>query len=386
MTGIVRFLAIALGVYALSNTYILRRTFQGLEGLGWLGTSLRAFLVLWVLAFPAGRIAERVLPWAGFSRFLVVTGSFYLGVMATSIFLFFGCDIALLAGRVFPTLPFFGHSGPVPSSLRRGVLLFVTLITALVTIAGTVNSLLPRTRETVFEFSRGFGKPMRVVFFSDLHMGPLVGNGRVRDLVKRVNALAPDLVLLGGDIVDEDVSRLAEEKMAEALGQLSPRLGCFAVTGNHEYYAGEQEAVSYLQSAGIRVLRDETVMVEDRLVIAGRKDRTATRFGERRLPLQELLREAPKGLPVLLLDHQPRSLKEAESAGVDLQLSGHTHNGQLFPFNLVTGLLFEVSRGWKTLGSLSVLVSSGVGTWGPPMRTSAAPEIWLLELRFPDDS
>lgn len=171
--------------------------------------------------------------------------------------------------------------------------------------------------------------------------------------------------------------------MAEALGQLCPRLGCFAVTGNHEYYAGEEEAVSYLESAGVRVLRDEAVTIEGRLVIAGRKDRTAGRFGERRLPLKEILSGIPEGLPVLLLDHQPRDLREAESAGVDLQLSGHTHNGQLFPFNLVTRHLFEVSQGWKTLGRTTVLVSSGVGTWGPPMRTSAPPEIWLLELRFP---
>jgi predicted MPP superfamily phosphohydrolase len=131
------------------------------------------------------------------------------------------------------------------------------------------------------------------------------------------------------------------------------------------------------------VLRDETVTVEGRLVIAGRKDRTAARFGENRGSVESLLEGAPKGLPVLLMDHQPRDLSEAEAAGVDLQLSGHTHNGQLFPFNLVTGRLFQVSRGWKTLGRMKVLVSSGVGTWGPPMRTSAAPEIWLLELRFP---
>lgn len=386
MTGFLRFLSIALGVYALTNAYILRRAFQGLAGPAWPESLLRILLLFWVLAFPAGRIAERVLPWAGFSRFLVLTGSFYLGVMATSLFLFLGCDIALLAGRAFPAMPFFGHSGPVPLSIRRGVLLFVTLATALVVIAGALNSLFPRTREAAVQFSRGRGEPLRVVFFSDLHMGPLVGNGRVRDLVKRVNVLNPDLVLLGGDIVDEDVSRLAEEKMAEALGQLSPRIGCFAVTGNHEYYAGEEEAVSYLESAGIRVLRDEAVTVEGRLVIAGRKDRTAVRFGEKRKPLLELLEKVPGGLPVLLLDHQPASLKEAEAAGVDLQLSGHTHNGQLFPFNLVTGRLFDVSRGWKVLGRTAVLVSSGVGTWGPPMRTSAAPEIWLLELRFPGDS
>ena len=383
MTAFFRFLSIALAVYASVNAYILRRAFQGLAGLGWRGGLAWTFLFLWVLAFPAGRIAERALPWAGFSRILVLAGSVYLGVMATSFFLFLGCDIAILAGRAFPSMPLFGHTGPVPVSLRRAVLILVSLLTVLVVTAGTLNSLFPRTRETSVELSRGSGKPLRVVFFSDLHMGPLVGNGRVRALVERVNALRPDIVLLGGDIVDEDVSRLAEEKMAEALGKLSPRPGSFAVTGNHEYYAGEEEAVSYLESAGIRVLRDETVTVEGRLVIAGRKDRTAARFGENRGSVKSLLEGAPKGLPVLLMDHQPRDLSEAEAAGVDLQLSGHTHNGQLFPFNLVTGRLFQVSRGWKTLGRMKVLVSSGVGTWGPPMRTSAAPEIWLLELRFP---
>lgn len=168
--------------------------------------------------------------------------------------------------------------------------------------------------------------------------------------------------------------------MAEALGKLSPRLGSFAVTGNHEYYAGEPEAVSYLESAGIRVLRDEAVVVENRLLLVGRKDLTASRFGEKRLPLEEILRETRKNLPVLVMDHQPGNLAEAESAGVDLQVSGHTHNGQLFPFNLVASRVHGIARGWETRGKTRFLVSSGVGTWGPPMRTSAAPEIWVLTL------
>jgi predicted MPP superfamily phosphohydrolase len=142
--------------------------------------------------------------------------------MATSFFLFLGCDIAILAGRAFPSMPLFGHTGPVPVSLRRAVLILVSLLTVLVVTAGTLNSLFPRTREPSGELSRGSGKPLRVVFFSDLHMGPLVGNGRVRALVERVNALRPDIVLLGGDIVDEDVSRLAEEKMAEAWENFRP--------------------------------------------------------------------------------------------------------------------------------------------------------------------
>ncbi len=382
MTGFISFFAIALGVYALTNAYILWRAFQGLAGLGTPGIFARLFLVLWILAYPVGRIAERTLPWAGFSRCLVVSGSLYLGFMVTALFLFLASDLALLAGRLFPALPLLGHHGPAPFSLRRTLLLAVTGLSILVVSLGTVNSLFPRVREAKIDLQGRGGTPLRVVLFSDLHMGPIVGNGRVRKLVKQVNALEPDLVLLVGDIVDEDVSRLAEERMAEALRELSPRIGSFAVTGNHEYYAGEEEAVSYLESAGIRVLRDEAVTVEDRLVIAGRKDRTASRFGEKRLPLGEILREAPRGLPVLAMDHQPRNLEEAEAAGVELQVSGHTHHGQILPFNLVTSRLYEISRGWGVRGKTRFLVSSGVGTWGPPMRTSAAPEIWLLVLDF----
>ena len=382
MTGFISFFAVALGIYALTNAYILVRVFQGLAGPGMPSIIARVFLVLWILAYPVGRIAERTLPWAGFSRCLVVSGSLYLGFMVTALFLFLACDTALLAGRLFPALPLVGHQGIAPSSLRRTILLAVTCLSILVVGLGTVNSLFPRVREAKLDLPGRSGKPIRVVLFSDLHMGPLVGNGRVRNLVKQVNALDPDLVLLVGDIVDEDVSRLAEERMAEALSGLSPRIGSFAVTGNHEYYAGEEEAVSYLESAGIRVLRDEAVVVEDRLVIAGRKDRTASRFGENRLPLGEILRETRRDLPVLVMDHQPRNLAEAEAAGVDLQVSGHTHHGQILPFNLVTSRLYEISQGWGTRGKTRFLVSSGVGTWGPPMRTSAAPEIWLLELDF----
>jgi predicted MPP superfamily phosphohydrolase len=382
VTGFISFFAIALGVYALANAYILVRAYQGTTGRGIPGIVARVLLALWILAYPAGRIAERTLPWDGFSRCLVVSGSLYLGFMVTALFLFLAFDTALLAGRLFPALPLFGHRGPAPASLRRTVLLAVTTLSILVVGLGTVNSLFPRVREAKIDLPGTSGKPVRVVLFSDLHMGPLVGNGRVRNLVKQVNDLDPDLVLLVGDIVDEDVSRLAEERMAEALSGLSPRIGSFAVTGNHEYYAGEEEAVSYLESAGIRVLRDEAVVVENRFVIVGRKDRTASRFGESRLSLGEILRESRRDLPVLVMDHQPRNLAEAEAAGVDLQVSGHTHHGQVLPFNLVTSRIYEISRGWGVRGKTRFLVSSGVGTWGPPMRTSAAPEIWLLVLEF----
>jgi len=376
------FFATAMGIYALVNAYILRRAFQGLEGPGWANASVRAFLVLWALSYPVGRIVERLLPSANFPRTLVVWGSVYLGFMVTALFLFAAADIALLAGRLAPGLPFAGHRGPAAPALRRTVLLAVAALSALIVGYGAVNSLFPRVREETVLLEGPAGRPLRVVLFSDLHMGPLMGNGRVRSLVRKVNALSPDVVLLVGDIVDEDISRLAEERMAEALRDLSPKLGSFAVTGNHEYYAGEEEAVSYLESAGITVLRDQAVVLDGRLVLAGRKDLTAARFGGSRLPLPKILEGLPEGKPVLLMDHQPRNLEESEAAGVSLQVSGHTHNGQIFPFNFVTSRIYEVSRGWGSRGDTRVLVSSGLGTWGPPMRTSAAPEIWVLTLEF----
>ncbi len=377
------FFTIVLGIYGLTNAYILRRAVQGTAGMGGWGTLARFLLVAWILAYPVGRVAERVFAWNGIFRTLVVTGSVYLGLMATALFLFLAFDLATLAGRLIPSLPFFGHQGPVTVEFRRVTLFVVFGLSALIVALGALNSFFPRVREATLDLpGRSGTPPLRVVLFSDLHMGPLMGNGRVLSLVNQVNALSPDLVLLVGDIVDEDVSRLTEERMAEVLNKLSPRLGTFAVTGNHEYYAGESEAVSYLREAGIRVLRDEAVIVGDRLVLAGRKDWTAERFGEKRLPLKNILEGLPRDLPVLLMDHQPRKLFEAEAAGVALQVSGHTHNGQIFPFNLVTSKLFEISRGWGRRGSTRFLVSSGVGTWGPPMRTSASPEIWLLTLRF----
>lgn len=379
------FFATALGIYALVNAYILRRAFQGLAGFGWANAPLRALLVVWALSYPVGRVAERLLPSANFPRTLVVWGSVYLGFMVTTLFLFAAADIAFLAGRLAPGLPIVGHRGPAAPALRRTVLLAVAVLSALIVGLGAVNSRFPRVREATVALKGPAGRPLRVVLFSDLHMGPLMGNGRVRSLVRKVNALSPDVVLLVGDIVDEDISRLAEERMAEALRDLSPKLGSFAVTGNHEYYAGEEEAVSYLESAGITVLRDQAVVLDGRLILAGRKDLTAARFGGSRLPLPKILEGLPEGKPVLLMDHQPRNLEEAEATGVSLQVSGHTHNGQIFPFNFVTSRIYEVSRGWGSRGNTKVLVSSGVGTWGPPMRTSAAPEIWVLTLEFTGD-
>jgi hypothetical protein len=157
----------------------------------------------------------------------------------------------------------------------------------------------------------------------------------------------------------------------------------YAVTGNHEYIGGVEPACAYLTEHGITMLRDAATVVAKSVVLAGREDISYNRGnGRKRKPLSELLNGCDRSLPIIVMDHQPFRLHEAEGQGVDLQLSGHTHHGQLFPFNFITERVFELSWGYKKKGNTHVYVSCGVGTWGPPVRIGNTPEIVDLTLTF----
>lgn len=161
------------------------------------------------------------------------------------------------------------------------------------------------------------------------------------------------------------------------------KYGIFAVTGNHEYIGGVEPSIKYLTEHGITELRDNTVKIADSFYVVGREDRASKGFaGIIRKPLNQLLEGVDRTLPVILMDHQPVRLEEAEKNGIDLQLSGHTHHGQLWPFNFITKKIYEVSMGYKQKGSTHFYVSCGLGTWGPPIRTGNRPEIVVINLSF----
>jgi predicted MPP superfamily phosphohydrolase len=148
------------------------------------------------------------------------------------------------------------------------------------------------------------------------------------------------------------------------------------VTGNHEYIGGVEQAVAYLREHGVTVLRDSCVTLPSGVIIAGREDRSSSSFaGKKRKDLSEILDGADTSKPVILMDHQPFHLEEAEHAGVDFQLSGHTHHGQLWPLNYITNAIYEISWGYLRKGATQYYVSCGAGTWGPPVRLGNRPEI-----------
>jgi len=213
----------------------------------------------------------------------------------------------------------------------------------------------------------------RIAVVSDLHLGQLTGVARTRAIVAAVNDMSPDLIAVVGDLVDGDVDELRPQTLP--LRDLSARVGAFFVTGNHEYYSGVEQWLAEIPHLGMRVLRNERIDLGG-LDLAGVDDVSGGTADYRRA-----LGERDPAKPVVLLAHQPVAVHEAAKYGVDLQLSGHTHGGQIWPFHVVTRLTQPVISGLADVDGTKVYVTNGTGFWGPPVRVGAPPDITLVELR-----
>ena len=224
---------------------------------------------------------------------------------------------------------------------------------------------------------------LRIVQLTDVHVGPTIGREFIQGIVDKVNTLAADLVVITGDLIDGSVEELGTQ--VSPLADLQAKDGVFFVTGNHEYYAGADEWLAFLPSLGIRPLRNERVEVSRQgaaIDLAGIDDSDAHRFGSNHgADLKGALAGRDESRPVVLLAHRPRAFHEAKDCGVDLQISGHTHGGQIFPFGFVTRLVEPFIQGLHRRGDSQIYVSCGTGYWGPPMRLGAPAEITLIELR-----
>jgi predicted MPP superfamily phosphohydrolase len=220
---------------------------------------------------------------------------------------------------------------------------------------------------------------IRIVQISDVHIGLIVRNERLKQIVEEVKKSEPDILVSTGDILDGQINNL--EEPVKLLREIRPRYAKIAITGNHEFFAGIDQAIDFMRTAGFVVLRGEGVNVAGMINIAGIDDPTGLRFGISRLVSEKtLLSGLPGQYFTLLLKHQPVVDNNA-SGSFDLQLSGHTHGGQIFPFSLVTSRFFHFHRGYFSLPNHSQLyVSRGVGTWGPPIRFLSPPEITVIDL------
>jgi len=339
---------------------------------------LIASAILIPFALTARRITRQPL-----SDRLALTGLLALGSFSSLLVLTIVRDVALLGVAGMNALFALGVSTPVLQSSSAAA---VPILAALFTLIGFVNA---RRRARV----RSVDVPIAdlpaalhgftIAQISDLHVGPTIKRAYVDAIVDVVNELKVDMIAVTGDLVDGSVRQLAHH--TQPMSRLQARHGTYFVTGNHEYYSGAAAWVAELRRLGVRVLMNEHVVLAHggaSVVVAGVTDYSAHHFdhAQRSDPVAALA-GAPAGAGVkLLLAHQPRSATAAASAGFDLQLSGHTHGGQFFPWNFFVRLQQPFTAGLHRLGELWVYTSRGTGYWGPPKRLGAPSEITHLRL------
>jgi len=336
------------------------------------------WLILSVLATPFWPIARRLTRQPLKDRLLLFS-MLAIGAFSSLFVLTIVRDIALSVSAVL-------GAGGVETALRHQGALAVPLLAALATIVGFVNARMrARIRHVDVPIA---GLPAALVGFSiaqitDLHVGPTIKGRYVERVVDAVNALDADMIAVTGDLVDGSVRELSRH--TAPLSRLSARHGAYFVTGNHEYYSGVHGWVIELRRLGLSVLLNEHVVLQhagESLIVAGVTDYSAGFFDPRhRSDPIAALTGAPENAAVkLLLAHQPRSAFAAASAGYDLQLSGHTHGGQIFPWNFLVRLQQPFTAGLHRLDTLWIYISRGTGYWGPPKRLGAPSEITLLRL------
>lgn len=368
--------AVFVVTYLLLNYYIGLRTFQACKAF-W--PSLKPiffwppFLVI-ALAYILDQVFSLNNP------VLKVTGSYWLAAFFYLLLFYLLIDSFDLLNSTFKLLPSWLDFWQSRKVFSLG--LIMTLLILLIGSWVAQNPVL--TRYDININKRCNVKDMKIVFISDLHIEALARTDYMETAARTITALQPDLILLGGDIVEGALDQAAEEKLERIIGGLQAVNGIYAVLGNHEYYGGQVEQITaYLEKLNIRVLRDAVMENAGGIYIAGREDYGGGHFqtGSRK-PLVQILTGINPEQPLILLDHQPQDIGEAKKAGVDLMLSGHTHGGQLFPAQWVTKAMFVIDRGQWNEGNFNLIVSTGLGLWGPPLRTSARAEIVVIDLHF----
>ena len=360
---------------------LLRATQTG-DRLQRIGTRV---LVGFGIAMPSALFLVQLLPRSigSFASFVVYTWMGFAGLLAS-------CLIASELPRLALTLVSRLRSGQ-PIDVARRVFLsrIIAGVAGVVTLglsgAGVVEALGEVALQRLKVRLRKLPKDMsglRIVQLTDLHIGPMIGRAWLEGIVARVNALDADIVVITGDLVDGSVEALRDH--IAPLAGLRSKLGVYFVTGNHEYYSGVTSWVEHLGRLGLRVLRNERVTIGEgasSFDLAGVDDHTGGQFEKGHgADVPKALAGRDAGRECILLAHQPKEIFEASKLGVGLQISGHTHGGQVFPATLLVHLQQPFVAGLDRLGDTQIYVSRGTGYWGPPMRVAAPAEITLIEV------
>lgn len=332
--------------------------------------------VFWVLAlcYTASFILNKYIK-PSLTNFLYLIGAYWLGLLMYSALAF---PILAILNLLITKAPFFSNK------FYLYEIILISLVFIFITIIGSYNAKNSYVKSINIKINKEvLTEPLNIVMVSDLHLGNIIRNERLKTMVEEINSLNPDIVIIAGDIIDSDINPFLNHNMANEFSNLKSKYGVFATLGNHDIITkSENELVKLLKENSIIVLRDEATLVNNSFYIIGRDDITVSKSTNKsRASLEDLTKDLDKSKPLIVVDHNPKYLNESLDANIDLQLSGHTHKGQIAPGNIVTNKLFEIHYGHIKKDNLNVVVSSGYGTWGPPVRLGSKSEIVQINLQ-----
>ncbi|MBQ8421473.1 MAG: metallophosphoesterase [Bacteroidales bacterium] len=350
-------------VYIAGNGYLYWRTLQAISGLP-VWAKVTVSVLFWVAAFSlfaAIGMREVRMP-EGIMKAMFVTGSVWMVFLLYSVLLLALFDII----RLF--VPALGPS-----------LFYAFPLTCCLLLYGYENYRNPKVEHIVIDLEKEFeGGEFTAVAISDVHLGYGTGPKALQRYVELINAQKPDVIFISGDLIDNSLRPLMDKPFDEILNTLEAPMGIYMVPGNHEYISGADACEEYIRNnTGIHFLRDSLTTLPNGIQVIGRDDRS----NRRRMPLEELMSQADAGKPVIVLDHQPYELALTDSLGVDIQLSGHTHNGQVWPLNMLIDRMYEQGHGYRKWKNSHIYVSSGLSLWGPPFRIGTNSDLAVITVK-----
>ena len=374
-------ITILLIIFGSAGYYVYTRTMQA-----FLGTFVNSIPVLilylfLITSFFFGKLIEHY-SIGIISNTLVKIGSVALGFFLYAFLIVVFFDFIHLIHNIVPIYPKFITADFQKIKLIVGII-SVVFISA-VFIKGYMNARFPvinKLNLTIHKKKASFDT-LHIVAVSDIHLGTVVNKTKALQLIKTVNGLNPDLVIIAGDMADDNIEIVKYFKLLEYFKEINAKYGVYACLGNHDYISGAYKDLNYFEKNGIHILKDTVQLVDNQFYIIGRDDIQGRNIAKKeRKSLNELTNEIDFNLPVFLLDHQPYKLDETTEYAVDLQFSGHTHKGQVWPFNYITNSIFEKDWGYLKKKNTHFYISSGYGTSVIPIRVGNRSEIVSIQIR-----
>ena len=306
-------------------------------------------------------------------NFLLIIGSFYLAFFMYALIIF---PITILINKYLNKHKLYSRK---VLSIEVITILIFYIVTGTLGYRNAMTSYvntISLSREDV-----SLDKPLNIVMVSDIHLGNIINKKRLHTMVNEINSLNPDVVIIPGDIIDTHIEPFLKEDMATEFSNIKSKYGTFATLGNHDIHSDSiNTLVSKLEENNVTILRDEAKLIDNSFYIIGRDDVAIESLGNKRKELNSITNELDSSKCKIVVDHNPKYINDSLEANANIQLSGHTHNGQIFPGNLITKSLFEIDHGYLKKDNLNVIVSSGYGLWGPPLRIGSQSEIINIKI------